>query len=88
MSNDKTALALPESLGGFWSTAEGREMALEYAGKTRKDLGKGDMTDFQLANGVYLASRDDLDLIIYQTAAKERIRWLSVQLAIAQGLVS
>jgi hypothetical protein len=30
-----------------------------------------------------MADRPDLALIAYQTAAKERIRWLSAQLALA-----
>ncbi len=54
----------------------------------RKDLAGGDMTDFALANHVFMADRMDLDLIGAQTAAKERIRWLSVQLAIALSYIS
>lgn len=41
------------------------------------------MTDFALANAVFMADRNDFDLMAYQTAAKERIRWLSVHLAMA-----
>lgn len=40
------------------------------------------MTDFNLANMVFLKGRDDLDLPLYQTAAKERIRWLSIETAL------
>lgn len=85
----KTALAappaeLPENLPGHWQTKAGLEMATEYAGWGRDRIGKRDLTDFELANAVFMASRDDLDLIVYQTAAKERIRWLSVHLALAQ----
>lgn len=47
----------------------------------REDLPHGEMTDFVLANKVFMAMRDDLDLINWQTLAKERIRWLSVQLS-------
>jgi hypothetical protein len=46
------------------------------------------MTDFALANRVFMADRNDLDLIVWQTAAKERIRWLSIELAKAQALLS
>lgn len=42
------------------------------------------MTDFNLANMVFLAGRDDADLGMYQMAAKGRIRWLSIELALAQ----
>lgn len=73
---------LPETLPGSWSTPEGMAMAQEYATHGRDWLAKGTMSDFELANAVYMADRRDLDLIVYQTAAKERIRWLSVQLAL------
>ena len=66
---------------GHWDTPDGAKMAAEYAGKSRADLTKGDVSDLALANAVFLASRYDLDLIVWQTAAKERIRWLSAQLA-------
>lgn len=77
--------ALPASLPGHWTTPEGRETALEYATKSRGDLMKGDLPDLAMANAVFLADRADLDLIHYQQAAKERIRWLSVQLALANA---
>lgn len=75
---------LPETLPGHWMTPGGLDKAQEYARVGRDRLGKPDMTDFELANAQFMASREDLDLIVYQTAAKERIRWLSVQLALAQ----
>jgi hypothetical protein len=56
-------------------------MAVEYLTLPRNRLGRSDLTDFALANAVFLADRSDLDLIVYQTAAKERIRWLSAHLA-------
>jgi hypothetical protein len=74
---------LPETLPGHWSTAEGRDMAVEYSGLGREHLAHGHQSDFELANSVFLVGRNDLGLIGLQTAAKERIRWLSVQLAIA-----
>lgn len=68
---------------GHWGTVEGLHLAQEYADKTRAELTKGELSDLHLANRMYLAGREDLDLIVWQTAAKERIRWLSVQLALA-----
>lgn len=73
---------LPENLPGHWTTAAGLEMAATYAGMTRDQLGDSDMPDLELANAIYLADRHDLSLIRFQTSAKERIRWLSVQLAL------
>lgn len=55
---------------------------------TRDELPRGDVTDYALANEVYLygnmkPSMDDMLSgrmpIVYLTAAKERIRWLSYQ---------
>ena len=43
----------------------------------RAKLPKGALTDDELANALFMADRTDLDLIVWQTAAKERIRWLS-----------
>ena len=57
------------------------EFVRQYDGKPRSMPG---VTDFALANRVFMASRGDLDLILWQTAAKERIRWLSIELAKAQ----
>lgn len=72
-------------IGGHWSTDEGTDMANQYAGKKREDLALGSKTDLELANAIYMADRNSLDLIVLQTAAKERIRWLSAQLAIAKA---
>ena len=58
------------------------EFERQYRGQPRSFK---HMTDFELANAVFMADRSDLDLIIYQTAAKERIRWLSLRLAAALG---
>jgi hypothetical protein len=80
--------SLPAVLPGHWATEEGREKALAYAGKARADLAHGQMSDLALANRVFMASRNDLDLIVWQTAAKDRIRWLSVQLAIANAALA
>lgn len=70
---------------GHWETLDGREMARRYAAMERGQLGMADMTDFRLSNAVYMADRHDIELIAYQTAAKDRIRWLSVQLALAKA---
>lgn len=75
---------LPAEMPGHWDTPEGRMMAANYADQTREQLTKGEMSDLALANRVFLADRNDLDLIVWQTAAKERIRWLSAQLALAR----
>ncbi len=66
---------------GHWSTDEGTEMANRYVAMDREDLAYGHMTDLELANAVYMSDRKSLDLIVMQTAAKERIRWLSAKLA-------
>ena len=59
-------------------------MAARCLSEDRGQLTKGHLSDFALANAQFLANRDDLDLIVYQTAAKERIRWLSARLAQAE----
>lgn len=73
-----------EPVPGHWSTDEGTDMANTYAAKTREQLAYGNKTDLELANAIFMVGRGDLDLIGLQTAAKERIRWLSVQLALAR----
>jgi hypothetical protein len=49
----------------------------------RAALTKGELTDDELANGIFMADRYSLDLIVWQTAAKDRIRWLSRALTAA-----
>jgi hypothetical protein len=73
---------LPTIAPGHWDSEGGHEVAVEYVGKSRADLAHGELSDFLLANRVFMAGRGDLDLIAWQTAAKERIRWLSAQLAL------
>lgn len=68
---------------GHWNTDEGIEVANTYATCDRDGLAMADKSDFELANAQYLVGRHDPALLSFQTAAKERIRWLSVQLAIA-----
>jgi hypothetical protein len=74
---------MPETMPGHWDTAEGREMAINYAAKDRASLMMGDMSDFAFANAQFMSDRHDLDHLAYQTAAKQRIRWLSAQLALS-----
>lgn len=78
-------MTFTKPVAGHWTTDEGTEMANRQIDLKREDLGYGHLTDLELANAVFMADRSDLSLIGLQTAAKERIRWLSAQLAIAQG---
>lgn len=80
-ASTEPADALADTMPGHWDTEAGAEIAREYLGKDRVDLAMGDVSDLTLANAQYLVSRDSFELIHYQTAAKERIRWLSAQLA-------
>lgn len=84
---EQTAGHLPTQLEGHWQSEEGHSKALEYVTKKRSDLYKGEVPDLAVASAVYMANRCDLDLIHWQDAAKERIRWLSVQLAITNALL-
>lgn len=77
-------VVLPDTLDGHWDTAAGRDMAVDCLKQERSSLGMWDLTDMELANAQFLVMRDDLRLINYQTAAKERIRWLSAQFAAAK----
>lgn len=74
---------LPEKLVGHWDSADGAVLARAYLDRDRSTLCKSDTTDMALANAIFMAGRSDLDLMMWQTAAKERIRWLSAQLAAA-----
>lgn len=75
------AFELPNALEGHWHTNEGCDMAQTYTDKVRSELALGHMTDTALANRVYMLDAPGKILVV--TAAKDRIRWLSVQLAIA-----
>ena len=77
---------LPDVAPHHWDSPEGREMAAEYSVLLRNQLGHSALSDFALANAVFLVGRDDFRLINFQTSAKDRIRWLSVQLVIAKAL--
>lgn len=79
----QTILALPVPLPGHWDTEDGRDIASECVTQDRARIAYGDKSDMEIANAVFMVDRYDLALIHYQTAAKERIRWLSAQLALA-----
>lgn len=78
-------MKLPETLPHHWAGPEGHAVATVYADRSREQQAMPHMSDFALANAVYMASGGSPMLIAYQTAAKERIRWLSVQLAIKEA---
>lgn len=69
---------LPDFLLGHWTTPEGLEMAKRYAAMRRMELMAQNMTDMEVANAVFLEPS-----IMNLTVAKDRIRWLSVHLAMA-----
>lgn len=81
----RSPIAMPATLDGHWLTLDGLSVAIEYASKQRSELCMGHMSDFELANRQFMASRQDFDLIAFQQAAKERIRWLSAHLAAANA---
>lgn len=84
--SDRLDLAqlLPATLAGHWETDDGHKKAQDYATRPRARLALGDTSDLKLATAIYLVDRDSLHLIRLQAAAKQRIRWLSVQLALAK----
>lgn len=77
MSNE-TVVVPPRGPGHCDDDKAWAEFVRQYDGEPRS---RPDMTDFALANRVFMADRGDIDLIVWQTAAKERIRWLSIELA-------
>lgn len=76
-------LNLPAILPGHWDTKDGRDMAALYADEPRF----GGDTDLALAHAIGLVDRSNPHLGLLLMQAKGRIRWLSVQLAIAKGLL-
>ncbi len=79
---------LPDVLSGQWTTPEGRQMAQRCLAETRDQLSMASVSDMELANRIFLADRCSLEMIGLQAAAKERIRWLSAQLAYRNGMVA
>lgn len=68
---------------GHWDTLDGAEMARRYAKINRMELPAQNMTDMAVANQVFLNPT-----LMNLTIAKERIRWLSVQLVLAKAALS
>jgi hypothetical protein len=75
-------IQVPSTVSGHWQTPQGHEVAKDYVKLSRQQLYCGAVPDFELATMVYMADRNSFELIGMQTAARERIRWLSVQLAL------
>lgn len=82
--SDRKSEPFTEAAPGHWETQEGVDIANSYRAVSRAGLCGGEMSDFAVANLIYMADRSALDLVARQTTAKERIRWLSVQLADAK----
>jgi hypothetical protein len=78
---------LPKTLPGHWETDEGYEMAKRYATESRKQLLASGETDFNVAFRTAMISPNDIDCEKRLSIAKDRIRWLSVQLAVANQLL-
>lgn len=78
-------MTLPDNLPGHWTTPDGAEMAQRYVDIPRHQLFGGDFTDFEAAHRVAMTSRNDLDFEASLALARDRIRWLSVQLAVAKA---
>lgn len=79
---------IPDVLPGHWTTPAGSIMAQEYAEKTRERLCGGQFTDMEVAARIALTTRGDLDHEARLQMAKDRIRWLSVQLAMAKDAMT
>lgn len=78
----KTVSIPPRPAGHCDDDAAWAEFVRQYDGQPRSMPG---LTDFALANAIFMVDRNSLDLMVWQTAAKERIRWLSIELAKAQA---
>lgn len=76
---------LTADMPGHWSTPDGLEMAREYADKDRARLCGGQFTDMEVAFKTAMLMRTDMDFEPRLSMAKDRIRWLSVQLAMANA---
>lgn len=83
---DRAAELLPDVMPGHWDTEGGADMARRSLRETREQLSMGHMSDLHLANAQFLEDITGGSVtfqsgIKMQTAAKERIRWLSAHLA-------
>lgn len=79
------AKELPGILPGHWETDEGSGMAKHYLAEhsTRDTLHAGHLSDFMVAHQIAMTGRGDLAFEGKLLTAKDRIRWLSAQLALA-----
>jgi len=78
-----TKTQLPDVLQGHWTTPSGHDMAERVADLKRHEIGFWDATDFDLAHRCGMADGRTIADTAVLLAAKDRIRWLSVQLALA-----
>jgi len=67
----------PATVAAIWRANGGPDPHGNRYDCERAALSKGNLTDDELANAIFMADRNSLDLIVWQTAAKDRIRWLS-----------
>lgn len=76
---------LPSLLNGHWRALDGYEMAKRYASRAREDLCGGESTDMLVAFEIADLRRDDFNFESTLATARDRIRWLSVQLALEKA---
>lgn len=83
-------MTLPDILPGHWETDEGSGMAKHYldAYPTREKLAYGKLTDMSVAWEISMLFRTDPDFEPKLAMAKDRIRWLSAQLAARLGEIN
>lgn len=86
----ENAIKLPDVLPGHWETDEGSGMAKHYLADypTRHRLCGGRHSDMAIARDIALLSRNDLNFEPVLSSAKDRIRWLSAQLAVSQAALA
>ena len=84
ITGPENAKDLPCPLPGHWNATDGHEMAVRYATMTRAELHGGSSTDMMVAFEIAMLCRNDLDFEAVLASARDRIRWLSVQLALAR----
>lgn len=74
---------IPDVMPGHWITKDGADMARRFGAMQRHELKAQNMTDMEVANAVFLDAN-----LMNLTVAKDRIRWLSVHLAMANVKVA
>ena len=80
--SDNLTKKLPRILEGHWNSKEGYEMALTYIDVDKDRLCMGHESSKTIADKLTAVRSTDLNLLPIQTAVKERIRLLSVELAL------